>query len=266
MKQIPNSILSLTSLLMHILAIPAFFLCFILLYRPEWGITFLDMGRQMLVFNILMLMCIMLGILCASRIPMVVNRKHLCLRWTHYILWILAEMVVTALFMGLYMTLMYRGEYGYFPTTGKCLLLIIATISYPYIIINLLMCNINPELTSTITEDDLIRFSDNTKRLKLVIAADAILYIQADENYIHIHYMDGERLKEYTLRNSMRSIEDIMRKHGITRCHRSFFVNPKHVKVLRKDKEGTIVAELDIPHLNPVTVSQKYYDNLNNQL
>lgn len=265
MKQIPDSILSLTSLLLHVLTLPAFFLCFILLYQSEWMVDFLGMGRDMVVFNTLILMCIMIAVLCGSRIPMTACRKHLHLPWVYYILWSLAEMVVMALFMALYMTLMYHGEQGYFVCAGKCMLVLVATISYPYAIINLLMyCKNNQSIT--MEEDNLIRFYDSTERLKLVIAADSILYIQADENYVHIHYVKGEQEKDYALRNSMRTIEEGLQKHGIVRCQRSFFVNPRHVKVLRRDKEGVIVAELDFANTKAVPVSPKYYQELNSKL
>lgn len=264
MKQIPASTLSLTSLLLHILTLPAFFLCFVLLYQSEWIVEFLGMGRDMVVFNTLMLMCIMIGVLCGSRIPMTACRKHLHLPWVYYILWSLAEMVVMALFMALYMTLMYHGQYGYFLVAGKCMLILAGTITYPYVIINLLMYCTRPQ-SSAIQEDNL-RFHDNTQRLKLVIAADAILYIQAEENYVRIHYIEGESSKDYALRTSMRSIEDNLIKHGIVRCHRSFFINPRHIKVLRRDKEGIIVAELDFADIKPVPVSPKYYQELNSKL
>ena len=219
----------------------------------------------MTVFNTLILMCIMLVVLCGSRIPMTACRKHLHLPWVYYILWSLAEMVVMALFMALYMTLMYRGEYGYFLVAGRCMLVLLATITYPYIIVNLLMYCTSTQ-PAQVQEDNLIRFYDNTQRLKLVIAADAILYIQADENYVHIHYVEGDRKKEYALRNSMRAIESGLLKHNIVRCQRSFFVNPRHVKVLRRDKEGVIVAELDLADVKPVPVSPKYYQDLNGKL
>lgn len=265
MQRIPTTILSLTALFLHLLAIPAFFLCFILLYHSEWMVDFLAMGQDRLVFNTLMLMCIMVGVLCGSRIPMTACRKHLRLPWVYYILWSLAEVVVMALFMALYMTLMYHGQYHYFPVVGRCLLLLTATISYPYIIINLLMYATR-KIELPVAEENLMRFYDSTQRLKLVIAADAILYIQADENYIHIHYMESESHKNYALRNSMRSVEEGLQQHGIVRCQRSYFVNPKHIKVLRRDKEGVIVAELDTPDIKPVPVSPRYYQALNERL
>ena len=258
-------ILAVPTMLLHILVIPVFFLGFILLYQSEWMVSFLGMGMDStrLVFNVLMLMCILLGVLCASRIPMTACRKLYQLRWFTYTLWSLAEIVAFSCFAALYMALMY-GDYGYFPALGECLMLSVATITYPYIIITAIVVAVHPPITDP-TEEALVRFADNTGRLKFVIAHDVILYIEAQENYVTIHYMEGEMQKEYTLRQSMKGIETLMQKHGIIRCQRSYFVNPQHVVVLRRDKEGIIQAELDTNNQH-VPVSPKYYEQLSQML
>ena len=268
---LPRSILSVASLLTHVLALPACFLVSVFIYRSVWTVAYLDMGVGRLTLNTLMLMCIILAVLCASRIPMVACRKYLHLKWVHYVLWSIAEIILMALFMGLYMALMYKntelavGNIYYFPNVGKCMSLLLTTILMPYLFINALFSNFR-ETSNAAQEDNLVRFHDATQRLKLVISAEAILYIKADENYVNICYMDGERQKEYALRNSMRSIESAMQRAGIVRCQRSYFVNPRHVTVLRKDKEGAIVAELDAAPQRPIPVSPKYYDALNQLL
>ena len=111
-------------------------------------------------------------------------------------------------------------------------------------------------------DDSLMRFVDNTQRVKLMIASSAVLYIKAEENYVHIRYMEGERLKDYSLRASMKSLEELMQKHGLIRCQRSYYINPQHIKVLRRDKEGMITAELHTPLAQPIPVSPRYYDEL----
>ena len=264
MRQIPASLLSIVSMLLHVIALPVFYLGFILVYQSQWMNRFLDANRQMLVFNALMLTCILIGILCASRISVTSVRKHLHFTWWQYALWSLAEIVVFTCFAALYMALIY-GDYGYFPAMGQCLRLSFAILPYPYILFALLIAILRPD-KEDVAEEDLIRFTDNTGRLKLVIAHDVLLYIEAQENYIRIHYLDGEQIKEYSLRQSMRGIEDLAEKHGIVRCQRSYFVNPRHVKVLRRDKEGIIQAELDVPSVRPVPVSPKYYEDLSKLL
>jgi len=263
MHKIPSSLLSTPTLLLHVLAMPVFYLGFILVYRSEWMIRFLDAGLGT-VFNVLMLMCILIGVMCASRIPMTVTRRHLHLNWWYYVLWSFAEVVVFTCFAALYMALVY-GDYGYFPALGECFRLSFSTLSYPYLLIALFIALIKPDEVAA-SEENLVRFADTTGRLKLVIANDVILYIEAQENYISIHYMEGEQRKEYSLRQSMRGIEELMDKHGIIRCQRSYFVNPQHVKVLRRDKEGMIQAELDVPNSKPVPVSPKYYEQLSKML
>ena len=264
MKKIPNSLLSLTAMFLHVLAVPVYFLGFILVYQSQWMTDFLNSKGYMLVFNTLMLMCIFIGILCASRIPITVLRKHMRFTWWQYALWSFAEIVVFACFAALYMALIY-GDYGYFPALGQCLRICFSTLPYVYIIIPLLMAIISPDAPEA-KEEDLIRFADTTGRLKLVIAHDVLLYIEAQENYVRVHYLEGEQLKEYSLRQSMRGIEELMERHGIVRCQRSYFINPRHVKVLRRDKEGFIQAELDVQHIKPVPVSPKYYEEVSRLL
>lgn len=264
MAKTPSSILSTATLLVHVLGIPFFYLGFILLYQSQWMMAFFETSQDRIVFNVLMVTCILIGVLCASRIPMTAVRKHLQLSWWQYVLWVLSEIIVFSAFAAMYMALTY-GDYGYFPALGLCLQISISVLLFPYIIFALLVTCIRPNKKEE-SEDDLVRFADNTGRLKLVIAQDVILYIEAQENYISIHYMEGEKLKEYSLRQSMRGIEELMDRHGIIRCQRSYFVNPRHVKVLRKDKEGFIQAELDILDSKPVPVSPKYYDQLSELL
>ena len=263
MSKIPSSLLSVPTLLIHVLALPAFFMGFILIYESEWINTFLDAGSG-LVFNALMLTCILIGVLCVSRIPMTIVKRYRRLSWWQYTFWTFAEIIVFSAFAALYMALVY-GDYGYFPAFGVCMRVSLATLLYPYIVFALLFALVKPDEEEA-AEEDLVRFSDSTGRLKLVIAHDVILYIEAQENYISIHYMEGEKMKEYSLRQSMRGIEELMDKHGIIRCQRSYFVNPRHVTVLRRDKEGFIQAELDVTSSKPVPVSPKYYEQLSKLL
>ncbi len=263
MAKIPHSLLSVTTLILHALAMPVFFLGFILIYDSHWMTGFLDAGLG-IVFNVLMLTSILIGVVGPSRIIMTLVGRNSRISWWQYSLWAFGEVFVFSCFAALYMALVY-GSYGYFPALGECLRISFAALSYPYIIFALLFAVIRPDEEEA-AEEDLVRFTDSTGRLKLVIAHDVILYIEAQENYVSVHYMEGEKQKEYSLRQSMRGIEELMEKHGIIRCQRSYFVNPRHVTVLRRDKEGFIQADLDIAGSKPVPVSPKYYEQLSKML
>lgn len=260
---VTSSLLSITVIFLHIFAMPVFYLAFILIYESQWMLEFLDTGYGYMV-NALLISCILIGVMASSRIPMSLIGRSYRLSWWQYALWSFAEVAVFCCFAALYMALVY-GDYGYFPALGKCFCIAFAILPYPYIVNAILFALIRPDEMGT-TEEDLVRFVDNTGRLKLVIAHDVILFIEAQENYVSIHYLEGEQQKEYTLRQSMRGIEELMERHGIIRCQRSFFVNPRHVTVLRRDKEGMIQAELDIANGKSVPVSPKYYEQLSNLL
>ena len=57
----------------------------------------------------------------------------------------------------------------------------------------------------------------------------------------------------------MRALEDTLSRHGLVRCHRSFFVNPDHIRLVRKDTSGYAIAELDVQGLENVLISKTYY-------
>ena len=67
---------------------------------------------------------------------------------------------------------------------------------------------------------------------------------------------NADRVREYTLRGSMKSLAESAPSQVLVRCQRSYFVNPAHVKVLWKDKEGFIFADLDVPDLPSISEPQ----------
>lgn len=265
MHKIPASLVSLTNTLIHMFALPAFFLGFILIYESNWMFDFLETGiEKTITINTLMLTCILIAVEVISRVSLASLGKQVRLSWWQYTTWCLGEVFVFSCFGALYMALTY-GHFGYFPALAKCLEFALAILTFPYIIFALLVAYNRPD-EEEVAEENLVRFTDSTGRLKLVIAHDVILFIEAQENYVSIHYMEGSKIKEYSLRQSMKGIEELMEKHGIIRCQRSYFVNPRHVTVLRRDKEGFIQAELDVPNSQQVPVSPKYYEQLSKLL
>lgn len=254
-------------LLYYILGIPAFFLIFTILYRPSWTVRMLEMGEQHLFsFNATIISCILLGVMILSRVLMAITCHRSRLTRMGWIVWHVAELVVMSLFVSLYLTLMYKGQYTYYGMAGISMGFLTMTLVYPYIILHLVWSAIGAKEETTVEDESLMRFRDQQKQVKLIIASAAVLYIEAKENYVIIKYKDGDIVKEYTLRSSMVALTDLMRKHGLVRCQRSYYINPVHVKAVRKDKEGMITAELTTPNLKPIPVSPRYYDALANLL
>ena len=148
---------------------------------------------------------------------------------------------------------------------GMTLVYLFVLMLIPYVIIDL--CFMLLEKDNQIqskerdTSKEKIRFMDERDNLKLVVANDMVLYVQSDENYIKVCYLEDDEIKFCSIRTTMKRVEDTCVKGGLIRCHRSYFVNSTRVKSLQKDKEFTY-AMLDAPNANRVPVSKNYYDQL----
>ena len=247
MTQIPPIFRRFWPQIIYFLLPPVFFVAFVLLYKPDGICRFMDMDRGLLSFNVTISACIIFGVLLLSRLLFFLLRRAMKVEWDLYVTWCLAEMFFSASFLSLYFVLRYHGAIPYFDVLGRCLAIVFSIVMYPYLVLTLALALNKSGQRALEREDDLIRFQDDHKRVKLVIASSAVLYIMARENYVQIYYLDGERIKDYVLRTSMKGIEDLITSHGLTRSHRSYFVNPKHIEVLRRDKEGQMVALLDVP-------------------
>lgn len=259
---LPPAFTRIVSLVTYMLGIPVFFLVFTILYRPQYEYRLLEMGRDMFSFNVTIVSCILLGVMILSRTLMAIYTHQGRLTRRGWWLWHVAEITAMSLFMSLYMTLMYHGEYTYYSMAGICMGILTSTLIYPYALLYMIWNAMAEKETASMDDDSLMRFRDQQKQVKLIIASAAVLYVEAKENYVLIRYKDGDVVKEYTLRSSMVALEELMRKHGLVRCQRSYYINPVHVKVLRKDKEGSISAELTTPNQKAIPVSPRYYDAL----
>ena len=191
------------------------------------------------------------------------------LNYTLYAFWCLAEIIFTSFFVGLYMWLALHRQTPYFEVVGMAFQYLTLVLVFPYVILALgirvhayHMKTIMPDDTST----QRMRFYDDKHNLKLVLLPSSVLYISAEINYVNIYYVDNDKVRNYILRSSMKALDEICQDNGLLRCHRSYYINPKHVKVLRKDKDGIVYAELDARDVMNIPVTKRYYDRLSDML
>lgn len=246
MKQIPQIFSRYLTQLWYILMIPFFFFGFTMIYRPFGMQVPLDMGKDLFAFNVTMLMCIILVILALTRTLFWLLYKHLSRNWWQFIAWCALELIIIAYFSALYLFLMFHRTVPYFELVGICVGYAFLILMYPYIIITTICVATSglreKEAAST---KELIRFQDAGRQTRLILSKDAVLFIKAEENYVKIHYLENGRVKDYQLRSTMSGIEPMMRRYGLFRCQRSYFVNPAHITALRKDPANVMTAELD---------------------
>lgn len=265
MSQISKIFRRFVPQLLHMIVLPIFFFAFMLIYRPLNSVEFMGgewFGVHLTISSCIILLSAIIVRLLYYYLPMKIN-------YSLYILWCLGETIFMAFFVALYIWLVRHKPMPYFEAFTASFQYISLTLAIPYVILGLSLRLY--EYHNKLEDDSSVsmqrmRFYDDRHNLKLVLTPEAILYITAEENYVNILYTDNGKVRTYVLRSSMKALDELCQDHGLVRCHRSFYVNPAHVKVLRKDKDGIVYAELDAKDVMHIPVTKRYYDRLSEML
>ncbi|MGM9736065.1 MAG: LytTR family DNA-binding domain-containing protein [Candidatus Cryptobacteroides sp.] len=251
--------------LLHVIVLPLFFFAFMLIYKPfnaEHLIGYEWYGVHLTIVSCIILVSLVLTRLLYYFLPLRIN-------YILYVIWCFGEMVFTSFFAALYLWLVLGKPAPYFEVLAPSIQMIILTLVIPYTIMALSIRVYEYHESLKNPQDNSMqrmRFYDDKRNLKIVLTPESILYIGAEENYVNIFYTENGKVRNYVLRSTMKSIDEMCQDNGLLRCHRSFYLNPKHVKVLRKDKDATIVAELDADGVRHIPISKRYYDRISDIL
>lgn len=267
MQTYPKALSQFLPNLLYVFTIPAFFLLFVLLYEPSNLCELLHAGeagaaRSLYSFNISIVTAIIFTVMLLSRLPFYLMRKHMDMTLGWFSLWCVLEVVFISAFIALYLTLMSHGQDGYFAFFGRSLSTLGVILIYPYVILTLAF-SLHHALHSTPLEgESRLKFYDNRHQLKFITTASSVLYLEANENYVIIHFLENGNEKKYSLRNALKSVEPLCEQAGFVRTHRGYIVNPAHVRLIRKEPGGFYFADIGTEHTEGIPVSKKYYENV----
>lgn len=269
MKTLAHTFYKMPVAVMFFLTVPLFYFLFVLAYKPFDMEVFLAVGQGRYALNLIVSTLIVLGVMVFSRLLLFLLKKVLELNWPLYVLWCVGEVIISGLFLSIPMGIGWADR-PYFTVMSLCILYMAGILVFPLSIlsmaVHLHVLRKKADMAPSVDEKTLIRFYDESKRLKLVVSSEAVLYIEAEENYVHIVHLDNGKVKDFELRSSMRALEEVVQRHGLVRCHRSFFVNAAHVDLLKKDANGYALAQLDQEKVKNIPVSKKYYDAITSLL
>ncbi len=267
MNRFPKDLMRLPAGFIHVAAIPAAFLAAVLMYEPRALSQLMEAGSAHLAisnvqsFNAVICFAILLLCVLVSRLILWLVRKHVPADLWRYSFWCAGELLACCAFCGLYLVLMdHSAQGGYFHYFGKSFSSIGSVIVFPYIILTLLYMALQKPQELSSDSDIRLKFYDNRHQLKFITESSSVLYIESNENYVVIHYLENGIEKKFQLRNSMKNIEPLCERAGFARTHRCYIVNPLHVKMIRKEPGGVNIADLGLSEGIPI--SKKYYDSL----
>jgi DNA-binding LytR/AlgR family response regulator len=276
-KNIPDYLTTKNNIVSFILFTAAFALVFINIYAPFGVDKWMNVSSvQLFLYSSIVILIGML-VIVISRVLMVMFSRKRSITYGTYAIWIASEIVTLAL--------VYALIQWYFLHVGKDLLLImrnsVRTTAYiillPYVISWLYLSfkdkytalekmesklpHISADLPDSkyASTGSMIPFRDEKGILKFSIKKEDLLYLEAADNYVIIHYLDSKKPGKYMIRNTLKRIEEAMPGAGLVRSHRSFMVNIDNVKVIRKEKEGLIIG-FESPVEVTVPISKTYLD------
>ena len=209
----------------QILVIASFFLVFLLLYNPyELKEYYDNMGGFSFSFHFTMLFCIMLVCFAISRLLLTTFNLDGKMEDHKIITWYALEVLAATAFIALYTTLFFSGAQSYFRYLSFSCRNTYTILCFPYLFFWMkgIIAKKNQMLSSEAVQTSLLKLYDEHHRLKLTIDPKAILYCKAESNYYKVCYVEGESVREFILRNSLKSLEQAASGYGITRCHRSY--------------------------------------------
>lgn len=252
--------------ILHMIVLPSFFFFAVLIYRPIDSQELI--GNSYFGVHLTLLSCIILVSEIVLRLFYYVLPMRL--NYALYVFWCLGEMVFMSFFTALYIWRALYPAVPYLEIFLHSFQMVSLTLIVPYVILGLSIRIHEYHEKAQISNEPLaqkrIRFYDNRHNLKLVLTPHTILYLSSDENYVHIFYVENDKMRKYVLRSSMKAIEEVCIENGLVRCHRSYLINPSHVKVLRKEHDGIVYAELDSQEAMHIPVTKRYYEALSSLL
>jgi len=125
---------------------------------------------------------------------------------------------------------------------------------------NLILTNVDKRVDAA----QLITFEGQGNNDKIVLAVSAFQYARAQDNYVELYYLEGEKLAKFLIRASLSSLSESISILAIARCHRSYIVNLYHVKSA-KGGNSDLKLYLD-PFDTEIPVSKSYREAIMNDL
>ena len=283
-KRIPYNLIRIANSFKFIAFVVVFAFTFILIFAPYGTAKFHAVdSKETFAAHAALVSAIGLVVLIISRLVMFfVCKKNGLIHYATYIAWILVEVVAITLFCNLYAWLVgkvvYHCPIGYFGTLGDTFKYCASILVIPYLISGMYFELMDRDLyierfrrrqgiiAETDEKQQQLLFNDEKGNLKLSVNIENLYYIEAADNYVNICYQNKDRITKFILRNSLKNIETMDFSADLVRCHRSYIVNFKKVKVLKKEKAGLFIEldDKDIPDL-PVskTYAQMFLDKFN---
>lgn len=102
----------------------------------------------------------------------------------------------------------------------------------------------------------MVTFTSENEKDPLIVSMADVLYLESEDNYVNINYMENEVPRSHLIRSSLKRLVDLIDEPTLARCHRSFIVNLARVQSCRGNRHGLHLKLAGMSGIVPV--SRKY--------
>ena len=273
--KIPKLVYNLKDNIIFCHSLPLFVLAFAILYTPTFGNgTLTDWPHSdHASMSIAIMAAIILITTSLSRFLLWLTTRKKRLSEFEYLIWQFGEVLVACIFCAMFISLFLH--YPYFSVLPIAILIGLAVAIFPYTVYWLYAerCERDQRIADaqkTIMElrsgtqhegPNAIKFTDEKGTVRLIVGADKVIAIESAGNYVNIVYDKSGTITRFSLRNTLKSIEEMCASHDIVKCHRSFLVNLHRIKLIQKSSDG-FFAEMDIDGVKNIPISRFYASDL----
>ena len=271
-KPIPPYYITGKNTVIQIVFTTVFAYAFIILYKPFGAGAWYDVTWWVFALaSGILVVCGMLVVL-ASRLFMFLMKRIQPITIRYYTLMIAGEII----FMALLYVFLERGAlknnirpfatHVYFAAQHTALILLI-----PYLISVLFFewqekkMSLEKLIHQISRKAYFISFKDDKGKLRLTLKTNDLIFLEASDNYVDIHFESDGKTKSYLIRNTLKQFENDLTDFPLLRCHRSYMVNINHVKMMKREK-GVAQLVMDNIGQHTIPVSKTYAENVSRLL
>lgn len=275
-KKLPQYLLGKYQMIGTVTFSVLFAIIFLNIYIPFSQTAWFGLGQSTTFVKTLLFIFSSIFLLIISRTLMYHSKKSFEMTYLGYTLWCLGEISAIA---AIYTWVSVGIESIYTENTNliysRALISGTIALGVPYLISGMYFSINDKNKTirlmsyeNVVTDEvpaggkthDKITLFDNSGALKLSLNIESLYYIESDDNYIKVWYVDAKgELKQYMLRCRLKTVEDSFKGSSLVRCNRKYIVNINKVKVLRKESDA-YVLDLDNEAIPSLPVTKTYTD------
>ena len=256
---------------------------FILFFQPVESRTWVSHDWQYLLWVTIVVLVAVAGIACSRTIMYHFAKKH-AISYLSYAIWIAAEVSVISMIYAVFPLLVLRAfsaerELSLFYLFKEAALAtaFILLIPYAFAIMWMVLEDRNAQIRRLKKEIEraseaadepqveMFNFYDERGELKLSVKPELLYYIESADNYVQICYMNAGKIEKLMVRNTLKNIEWRFHDKGLVRCHRSYIVNVKNVKLFRK-QDSEVLLEFGDSRVPPIPVSKGFGERIVGEL